>query len=148
VDSEIANNEVEMAIAKYRLTNLVPQYPLVFLVGYTVGKANYQLKLPFFWSTQFLGVNPLMANVWHKITLILSIIGGIIYYLDKKRNHISGTLVIAAIIYFIGVYLPFYTMERYFYPAMPLVIIFAAYALVRLVSSRAISSFPDRTGED
>jgi len=132
--SEIANNEVEMEIAKYRLTNLVPKHPLEFLEWYTVGKAIHQIDSPFFWSPEFLGVNYWMAGLWHILTLLLSIIGGIIYYFNKKRNKI-GTLVIATIIYSIVVYLPFFTMGRYFYPAMPLVIIFTAYAVDNLVSS-------------
>ena len=131
--TEIANNEVEMEIAKYRLTNLVPKQPLEFLEWYTVRKASYQVVKPFFWSSEFLGVNSEMADQWHVLTLLLSIIGGIIYYLNKKRNKI-GTLVVATILYFIVIYLPFYTMGRYFYPAMPLVIIFTAYAVVNLVS--------------
>ncbi|MGI6119323.1 MAG: ArnT family glycosyltransferase [Desulfosporosinus sp.] len=130
-DSEIANNEVEIEIAKYRLMNLVPQYPLEFLMWYTIGKAKYQIMQPFFWHPNFLGVNTLMAAVWHGLTLLLSIFGSIIYYFDKKRNKL-GTLLIATIIYFIAVYLPFFTMGRYFYPAMPLVIIFAAYAVAKL----------------
>jgi len=132
--SEIANNEVEMEISKYRLTNLVPKYPLEFLEWYTVGKARHQIASPFFWSPGFLGVNAWMANLWHILTLLLSFIGGIIYYRNKERNKI-GTLVIATIIYFIAIYLPFFTMGRYFYPAMPFVIIFTAYAVVSLVSS-------------
>lgn len=132
--SEMANNKVEMEIAKYRLTNLVPKYPLEFLEWYTVGKTIHQIDSPFFWSSEFLGVNSWMASLWHELTLLLSIIGGVIFYLNKKRNKI-GTLVIATIIYFIVVYLPFFTMGRYFYPAMPLVIIFTAYAVVNLGSS-------------
>lgn len=134
MDSEIARNEMEMKISKYRLINLVPKHPLEFLRWYTVGKASYQVAKPFFWSLEFLGFNPWMAELWHVITLLLSIIGGIIYYLNKERNKI-GTLAIATIIYFIVIYLPFYTMGRYFYPAMPLVIIFTSYAVVTLVSS-------------
>jgi len=131
--SEIANNEVEMEISKYRLTNLVPKHPLAFLEWYTVGKAKLQVRDPFFWSPEFLGVNASMAKKWHKLTLLLSIIGGIMYYMNKKRNK-NGTLVIATIIYFIAIYLPFFTMGRYFYPAMPLVIVFSAYAVVNLGS--------------
>jgi len=132
--SEIANNEVEMKISKYRLVNLVPKHPLEFLGWYTFGKASYQVAKPFFWSPEFLGVNAGMALLWHALTLILSIIGGIFYYLDKKRKKI-GTLAIATIFYFILIYLPFYTMGRYFYPAMPLVIIFAAFAVVKVIST-------------
>jgi len=131
--SEIANNEVEMEISKYRLTNLVPKHPLAFLEWYTVGKAKLQVRDPFFWSPEFLGVNASLAKKWHKLTLLLSIMGGIMYYMNKKRNK-NGTLVIATIIYFVAIYLPFFTMGRYFYPAMPLVIIFSAYAVVNLGS--------------
>ena len=127
--SEIANNEVEMEIAKYRLTNLVPKHPLEFLKWYTVGKAKHQIQYPFFWSSKFLGVNALMSNLWHALTLLLSVIGGIIYYLDKRRNK-TATLAIATILYFVVIYLPFFTMGRYFYPTMPLVIIFASYAII------------------
>jgi len=131
--TEIGNNEVEMQIVKYRLTNLVPKQPLEFLAWYTVGKANHQINYPFFWSPKFLGVNSVMAGLWHALTLLLSIIGGIIFYLNKKRNKI-GTLAIATIVYFIVIYLPFFTMGRYFYPAMPFVIIFAAYTVANLGS--------------
>lgn len=133
-NSEVDNNEAEMEISKYRLINLVPKHPLEFLGWYTFGKASYQVVKPFFWSPEFLRVNTRMAGQWHVITLLLSIIGGILYYLDKKRNKM-GTLAIATIIYFILIYLPFYTMGRYFYPAMPLVIMFTAYAVVKLVSA-------------
>ncbi|HZK84053.1 MAG TPA: glycosyltransferase family 39 protein [Desulfosporosinus sp.] len=131
--SEIANNKVEMEISKYRLMNLVPKQPFEFLEWYTVGKAKHQIASPFFWSPEFLGVNYQIANLWHKFTLFFSLLGGILYYLNKKRNKL-GTLVIATIIYFIVVYLPFFTMGRYFYPAMPLVTIFTAYGGVTLVS--------------
>ena len=141
-NSEVDNNEAEMEISKYRLINLVPKHSLEFLGWYTFGKASYQVVKPFFWSPEFLGVNTKMAAQWHVITLLLSIIGGILYYLDKKRKKI-GTLAIATIIYFILIYLPFYTMGRYFYPAMPLVIIFTAYAVVKVVSS-LIVDFPPK----
>lgn len=132
--SEIANNTVEMEISKYRLANLVPKHPLEFLEWYTVGKAIHQIDYPFFWNPDFLGVNSWMAGEWHALTLILSLTGGIMYYLNKQRKKI-GTIAIATIIYFIAVYLPFFTMGRYFYPAMPFVIMFTAYAVVNIASS-------------
>jgi tryptophan-rich sensory protein len=119
-----------MEIVKYRLKNLVPKQPWEFLEWYTIGKAKQQIDKPFFWSPEFLGVDFLTAVRWHKITLLLGMVGCIIYYLHKRRNQL-GTLLIATIIYFIVVYLPFFTMGRYFYPAMPLVVIFTAYAIVK-----------------
>jgi len=128
-DSELVNNELEMEITKYRLANLVPKQPLEFLKWYTVGKAKHQIQYPFLWGPEFLGVNFWMAYQWHKLTLLLCMIGIIIYYLDKRRNK-TATVAIATILYFIAIYLPFFTMGRYFYPAMPFVIIFASYAIV------------------
>ena len=133
-DSEISRNEMEMEMIKYRLTNLVPKQPIEFLMWYTGGKTTYQISTPFFWIPEFLGVNLTTAHVWHILTILFSIIGGFIYYLDEKRNKL-GTFAIATILYFIIVYLPFFTMGRYFYPAMPLVIIFTSYAIVEIVSS-------------
>lgn len=140
--TEIANNEVEMEISKYRLANLLPKQPLEFLKWYTIGKTKKQIDKPFFWSSEFLGVNNLKADMWHTLTLWLSIIGVFIYYFNKKRNK-TGTFAVATILYFIGVYLPFYSMSRYFYPVMPLVIIFAAYTLVS-IGTFLYSQFPTK----
>jgi dolichyl-phosphate-mannose--protein O-mannosyl transferase len=43
-------------------------------------------------------------------------------------------MVFSMIIYFIVAYLPFYAFERYFYPAVPFLIIFSAYSLVTIIS--------------
>ena len=129
--SEMANNKVEIEISKYRLKNLVPKHPLQFLYWYTIGKTVKQINWPFLW-TGFLGVKLWMAGLWHYLILAFGLIGTIKYYLNKKRNNM-GTIVIATIIYFIAVYLPFYAFGRYFYPAVPFVIIFAAYGVISII---------------
>lgn len=122
--SELANNAVEMKISKYRLINLVPKEPLKFLAWYTVGKAKDQIQSPFIWR-EFLGIKYVMAYLWHYLILIFGVIGIIKFYLNKNRNKM-GTIVFAMVLYFIIVYLPFYAFERYFYPAIPFMIVFAA----------------------
>ena len=129
--SEMANNKVEIEISQFRLKNLVPKMPLQFLYWYTIGKTIHQLSWPFIW-TEFLGVKYWMAGLWHCLILAFGLIGAIKYYLNKKRNNM-GTLVISTTIYFIAVYLPFYAFGRYFYPAVPFVIIFAAYGVISLI---------------
>jgi 4-amino-4-deoxy-L-arabinose transferase-like glycosyltransferase len=124
--SEIENNEVEIEISKYRLRNLVPQHPLQFLLWYTIGKTIYQIAYPFYGTMGFLGINLWLAGFLHIVILLFSFFGIFKYYQDKKRNKM-GVILLATIIYFIIAYLPFFTMGRYFYPAMPFVIIFAAY---------------------
>ena len=125
---EYDNNKVEMEISEYRLKNLVPKHPLEFLKWYTVGKTYYQIEAPFIWR-DFLGVSTLKAALWHNLILIFGLIGIVMFYLNKNRNKM-GTIIFSMIIYFIVAYLPFYAFSRYFYPAIPFLIIFAAYGIM------------------
>lgn len=124
---EYENNQLEIKISEYRLKNLVPVNPLKFLIWYTVGKTYYQIKAPFLWI-KFLGVPYSLVCLWHYLILIFGAIGVIIFYLNKNRNKM-GTIVFFMIIYFVIVYLPFYTFGKYFYPAIPFLIIFVAYSV-------------------
>jgi hypothetical protein len=128
--NELDNNKVEMEISKYRLKNLVPKQPLKFLAWYTLGKTYYQIRWPFIW-TEFLGVKYWMAGLVHYFILGFALIGILMYFKDRNRNKM-GTIVFASLIYFIAAYLPFYAFERYFYPAIPFAIIFAASALIKI----------------
>ena len=125
---EYDNNKLEMEMSKFRLKNLVPKQPLKFLKWYTIDKAYYQIRFPFIWTT-FLGVPFVLAGLWHYLILSFGTMGIVMFYLNKNRNKM-GTIVLSMIVYFIVVYLPFYAFERYFYPAIPFVIIFAAYSAV------------------
>ena len=133
-DTEIDNNAVEMEIAKYRLKNLVPKQPLAFVYWYTVGKTFSQINFPFYWIS-ILGINVGAVAAYHAFVLVFAAFGIVVYFRDKKRSRM-GTLLIATIGYFIGVYLPFYAFGRYFYPAMPFVFIFAAAGVIKLFEKR------------
>jgi 4-amino-4-deoxy-L-arabinose transferase-like glycosyltransferase len=126
--SEIQRNDMEIALSKYRLKNLFPKEPLSFIYWYTIGKGWIQINSPFYWKG-ILGVSGNLARVFHRILLILGVIG-ILMYLKNKNKNILGILPIMTLIYFVVVYLPFYTMGRYFYPVMPYMIIFSSYCLV------------------
>lgn len=129
--NEIGNNELEMNISEYRLKNLVPKHPFQFLYWYTIGKAKVHLKAPFYWK-EILGISSGIQLYYHHILLILALLGIILFYRNKARNKM-GTLLFLNIIYLILVYLPFYAFERYFYPAIPYVIIFAASFIIKLI---------------
>jgi hypothetical protein len=139
-NTEIENNEIEMAISKYRLKNLVPKQPLRFLLWYTLGKAAHQISWPMYW-VEILGINLVLAGVYHYILLIFGAMGISAFYKNNARNTM-GNIIFATIIYFIAAYLPFYAFSRYFYPAMPFVIIFAAERILnRLVKWKLASRF-------
>lgn len=128
--NEVGNNELEMKMSKYRLKNLVPQHPFQYLYWYTIGKTIRQINAPFYWK-QILGINLYIQDFYHYTLLILALLGIIFFYRNKERNKM-GTFIFMSIIYFILVYLPFFAFARYFYPAMPYVIIFAASYVVKL----------------
>lgn len=130
--SEFQRNAMEIAASKYRLKNLFPKQPFKFIYWYTVQKAWIQIKTPFYWRGQTFGITTSSAKTYHHILLILGTLGIIIYLLDKNKNKLA-ILPFTLIIYFILVYLPFYTMGRYFYPAMPYLIIFAAYFIISIL---------------
>lgn len=135
--SELERNEMEIAASKYRLKNLFPKQPLKFIYWYTIWKGWIQIRSPFYWKELF-GVSFLASKIYHIILLLLSTLGIIAYFKDKKKN-IYAVLPFASIVYFILVYLPFYTMGRYFYPAMPYLLIFAAYFIINLLQKHNLN---------
>ena len=127
-NNEVGNNQLEMDISKYRLQSLVPKQPLQFLYWYTVGKTIDQVNYPFYWG-QILGVSYVGAGLYYYATFFLAIFGMVLYFRTSKKNNMV-LLPFLTIIYFIVVYLPFFTCARYFYPAIPYMMIFAAGGLV------------------
>lgn len=128
--SERDSNKVEMAISKYRLTTLVPKDPLGYAYWYTIGKAKLQIRTPFYWIPIY-GISGSSATSYHQILLVISLFGAILYFVNKQKNKI-GTLLFLTIIYFVVVYLPFFAFSRYFYPAIPFVMIFASSFIVNI----------------
>lgn len=136
--SEIQRNDMEIALSKYRLKNLFPKQPLNFIYWYTIGKGWIQVNSPFYWKEIF-GVSGNIARSYHRILCILGVIG-MLLFLKSRNNNILGILPITTIIYFVIVYLPFYTMGRYFYPVMPYMIIFSSYCVVGLFEKTLIKN--------
>lgn len=128
--NEYKDNQTDVEISKYRLQNLVPKHPIEFLAWYTLGKTYYQIRIPFLW-TSFLGVPIKLVCLWHYLIFIFGVIGVASFYKNKDRNKM-GTIAFSMIIYFIIMYLPFYAFPRYFYPAIPFLIIFAAYGVLNI----------------
>lgn len=134
--SEIQRNDMEIALSKYRLKNLFPKEPLNFIYWYTIGKGWIQINSPFYWKNIF-GVSGSLAKNYHRVLLVFGLIGSLMYLKSKNRDMI-GVLPIITVIYFVIVYLPFYTMGRYFYPVMPYMIIFSSYFFVGICAKASV----------
>lgn len=128
--SEIQKNTMEIVLSKYRLESLFPKEPLKFIRWYTIGKGKIQVRTPFYWKNIF-NIKYKIVEHYHYIILILSLAGAILYFLSPNKN-ILGILPIATVVYFILIYLPFFTMSRYFYPVMPILIMFSSYIFVSI----------------
>jgi 4-amino-4-deoxy-L-arabinose transferase-like glycosyltransferase len=126
--TEIERNDMEIALSKYRIKTLFPKQPGKFIYWYTISKSWIQINCPFYWGEIF-GVSSAKAKSYNYLLLMMGALGSIFYFMDKNKNKLA-ILPIITVIYFVIVYLPFYTMGRYFYPAMPYVIIFSAYFIV------------------
>lgn len=61
-------------------------------------------------------------------------------YLMKKGKNIYAVLPFMVIIYFILVYLPFFAMSRYFYPAVPYLLMFNAYFIINIAQKFSIKA--------
>ena len=144
---EYENNLIDIEVAKYILKNLVPKHPLKYILWYTVGKAYSQISKPFLWAA-FLGVPIAIACLWHYLILIFGVLGVFIFYFNKNRNKI-GTIAVSMIVYFVVVYLPFYSFPRYFYSAVPFLIIFVAYSILyikeKIFKSLSIKQYIQKT---
>ena len=127
--TEIEKNDMEIALSKYRLKTLAPKTPLKFIYWYTIQKGWIQINSPFYWGNIF-GEKFELAKLYYLFLLLIGLMGVIFYFKDKEKNKLA-ILPILTIVFFIIVYLPFYTMCRYFYPVVPLVIIFSSYFILK-----------------
>ncbi|USB31742.1 glycosyltransferase family 39 protein [Paenibacillus sp. YPG26] len=117
--SEEQQKELAELIFKYQITH----HPITFGAWLLFGKLIRLIIVPFYWAPIF-GIPFWLAALQHILYLILSI-AGVCKMLRYRTSAHYGFLAVVA--YFVVIYLPFITMERYFYPTMLLMMIPLAY---------------------
>lgn len=122
--NELQSDQNEINGGLERLKTLGKQQPLKYILWYTVGKTFYFWRRPFYWKT-ILNIPYYMVQGMHIVILLLGILG----IMKSVKKNINAAFLLSIIIYFNLIYLPFYTFERYSFPLMSLVIIFAAFIL-------------------
>lgn len=114
---ESDENEIKAGLERLKIYGT--KEPLKYIAWYTIGKTLYFWRAPFYW----------IANISYLPVILYHF--AILYYAVKsireyKNKNLNFKFLIMVIVYFNLIYLPFYTFERYSYPLMPLVILFAA----------------------
>jgi 4-amino-4-deoxy-L-arabinose transferase-like glycosyltransferase len=113
---ESDENEIKAGLERLKIYGT--KEPLKYLAWYTIGKTLYFWRAPFYW----------IANISYLPVILYHL--SILYYAVKsireyKNKNLNFKFLIMVIVYFNLIYLPFYTFERYSYPLMPLLILFA-----------------------
>ena len=99
----------------------------------TIGKTIENFKVPFVWYDLY-NINFGVNVVIHLCLLALGIIGMCIVVFNKRFVKCKLKYVlIALVVFFNVVHLPYYCFARYVYPIMPIVIGFATISIVYIV---------------
>ncbi|MBP1999639.1 4-amino-4-deoxy-L-arabinose transferase-like glycosyltransferase [Paenibacillus shirakamiensis] len=131
--SEAQQKELAMMIFKYQFLN----HPIIFGLWIVFGKLLRLIIIPFYWAP-VLGIPIWLVVLQHGVYLIASIAG---LWTMVRQRKLAFLAFFGVLTYFIAVYLPFITMERYFYPTMWLMMI----PLAVFVESRIGKTRFDRT---
>jgi 4-amino-4-deoxy-L-arabinose transferase-like glycosyltransferase len=118
-------NEINAGLKRLELYGL--QQPVRYILWYTVGKTYYFWYSPFYWRRIF-NISYRAVSDFHLIILLL----GFKNIFSKASKSLYRGFLILIIALFNLIYLPFFTFERYSYPVIPLVIIFAAAELNKM----------------
>ncbi|MEW9096273.1 MAG: glycosyltransferase family 39 protein [Clostridiaceae bacterium] len=118
----LENDENEIKAGLERLKIYGKKEPLKYIAWYTLGKTFYFWRAPFYWIAN---ISYIPVIIYH-LTILYWALYGMIKHKDKSLNL---KFLIMVVVYFNVIYLPYFTFERYAYPIMPLVILFAAYTV-------------------
>jgi hypothetical protein len=90
-------------------------------------------------QASFLGLPWLLQNWWHQIIILLSLGGSILMVQNAWRNkryiELAITMILLSVIAYHFSSIVFISMSRYFYTAMPAVILIAGYGLAQIIAN-------------
>lgn len=121
-ENALESDENEIKAGLQRLRVYGKKEPLKYVAWYSLGKTFYFWRAPFYWVAN---ISYVPVIIYHFV-ILYNAVRGMIKYRDKSLNL---KFLIMVVIGFNVIYLPYYTFERYAYPLMPLVILFAAQAV-------------------
>ncbi len=132
--TEIEQNDIEVRVAKERITRKFKEDFWQYAYWYTIGKTIFFWKDSFYWKRLPLNnwdyiIFPAVHMI-HYTLLILGIIGIILCIIKDFKKAI---LPLGIISYMNLIHLPFFVMSRYSFPVMTIMIIMGAYGIVKFI---------------
>lgn len=125
-ENEIENDELELKLTRERFFSQLNKFKWEYVYWYLIKKNLYLFSKPFYWKEVF--EIPLKSvKVVHNFILLTAFLG----MFFSKRNILSYFL-ISTIIYFVIIYIPYYTFSRYGYPLMPIFMMFSSFFLQKI----------------
>ena len=101
-----------------------------FLRDYEAVSANYHgMEGTEYFKIGLLKFLIFFSQAYYTIVMVLSVIG---LWLSRKKLFHQYKLAAVFILYFVGIYLPFFGIDRFHYPVMPFLMLFSAWALSSL----------------
>ncbi|OPJ59228.1 ArnT family glycosyltransferase [Clostridium oryzae] len=130
--TEIETNQNQINTGLYRLKTYAVKKPLKYVCWYTVGKSLRLWSGPFYWKKIF-GINYVAAAIFHCFILVLGLAESIRLFINKNKQFVFLFIVI---VLFDLIYIPYYTMDRYSYPIMPILFILSGYGIYEFIIRR------------
>lgn len=123
MSADAAEHEIANRIFKYNIRYNTAEY----IKWYTLGKTIRNFSLPYMWYPIFFRTY-LPITVYHRALLVLFAAGVVLLAIRKKFNA-ETKLLLAAVLIFNCIHLPYYCFSRYMYIVMSFIIMTAAYLL-------------------
>ncbi|WP_057976893.1 ArnT family glycosyltransferase [Caloramator mitchellensis] len=125
-DDEIENDKYELYLTRVRFYSQSKKFGWRYVYWYLIKKTTYLFTRPFYWRDVF-GVGLKYVAFVHNFIMLTGILG----ILFSRKNILSDFL-LYILIYFVLIYIPYFTFSRYGYPLMPILIIFSAFLLQKI----------------
>jgi hypothetical protein len=98
-----------------------------FLRDYEAVSANYHgMEATAYFKTGLLKFLIFFSQAYYTIVMVLSVVG---LWLSRKKLFHQDKLAAFFILYFVGIYMPFFGCDRFHYPVMPFLMLFSALAV-------------------
>lgn len=129
---EYLSEEQQDELGNYLIKTGFQKEPLKYTYWYTIGKTHYLYKDPYYWRP-ILGINKNFMFKYHKLLMLMAIVGIILMLLKKNRSK-STAMILTLLIISTVTYWPFVTFSRYGYPNMFMLIICVSFAIQKFIS--------------